>query len=152
MPFGAEPLVLTEDERQELEQMTQSRTLPAGDVMRSRMVLVLADGVSYQKIQTLLDTTARTIARWKRRFLQHRVVGLMEELHPGQQPFVRTAKLQASTRSDQRGTKGWFYALVVPEASEQVSCQQRHHSTDSRASRDTSASAGTLHGQRRSKL
>ena len=48
MPFGAEPLVLTEDERQELEQMTQSRTLPAGDVMRSRMVLLLADGVSYQ--------------------------------------------------------------------------------------------------------
>ena len=95
MPFGAEPVVLTEDERQELEQMTQSRTLPAGDVMRSRMVLLLADGVSYQNIQTLLDTTAPTIARWKRRFLQHRVVGLMEELHPGQQPFVRTPKLQA---------------------------------------------------------
>jgi transposase len=95
MPFGAEPLVLTEEERQELEQMTQSRTLPAGDVMRSRMVLLLADGVSYQKIQTLLDTTAPTIARWKRRFLQHRIAGLMEELHPGQQPFVRTPKLQA---------------------------------------------------------
>ncbi len=44
MPFGAEPLVLTEEERQELQQMTQSRTLPAGDVMRSRMVLPLAEG------------------------------------------------------------------------------------------------------------
>src|SRR5712672_1901825 len=95
MPFGAEPLVLTEEERQELQQMTQSRTLPAGDVMRSRMVLLLADGVAYQKIQDLLDTTAPTIACWKRRFLQHRIAGLMEELHPGQQPSVRTAKLQA---------------------------------------------------------
>src|ERR1700681_852012 len=95
MPFGAEPLVLTEEERQELQQMTQSRTLPAGDVMRSRMVLLLADGVAYQKIQNLLDTTAPTIARWKRRFLQHRIAGLMEELHPGQQPSVRTPKLQA---------------------------------------------------------
>ena len=95
MPFGAEPLVLTEQEREELQQMTQSRTLPAGDVMRSRMILLLADGVAYQKIQDLLDTTAPTIARWKRRFLQHRIAGLMEELHPGQQPSVRTPKLQA---------------------------------------------------------
>ena len=53
--------------------------------MRSRMVLLLADGVAYQKIQDLLDTTAPTIARWKRRFLQHRIAGLMEELHLGQQ-------------------------------------------------------------------
>ena len=55
MPFGAEPLVLTEEERQELQQMTQSRTLPAGDVMRSRMVLLLADGVAYQKIQRVAE-------------------------------------------------------------------------------------------------
>src|SRR3984893_16216686 len=75
--------------------MTQSRTLPAGDVLRSRMVLLLADGVAYQKIQDLLDTTAPTIARWKRRFLQHRVAGLMEELHPGQPPSVRTPELKA---------------------------------------------------------
>src|SRR6202162_103522 len=95
MPFGAEPLVLTTEERHELQQMTQSRTLPAGDVMRSRMVLLLADGVSYQKIQDFLNTTAPTIARWKRRFLQHRIAGLMEELHPGQPPSVRTPKLQA---------------------------------------------------------
>src|SRR5258705_7197854 len=95
MPFGAEPLVVTEEERRELQQMTQSRTLPAGDVMRSRMILLLADGVAYQKIQDRLDTTAPTIARWKRRFLQHRVAGLMEELHPGQPPSVRTPKLQA---------------------------------------------------------
>jgi putative transposase len=95
MPFDAEPLILTEAERRELQQMTQSRMLPAGDVMRSRMILLLADGVSYQKIQDLLDTTAPTIARWKSRFLQHRIGGLTEELHPGQQPSVRTPKLQA---------------------------------------------------------
>src|SRR5437868_11866382 len=95
MPFGAEPLILTEDERRELQQMTQSRTLPAGDVMRSRMVLLLAEGVSYQKIQDLLDTTAPTIARWKERFVKHRLAGLMEERHPGQKPSVRPPKWQA---------------------------------------------------------
>src|ERR1700677_3214223 len=96
MPFGAEPLVVTDQEREELQQMTQARTLPAGDVMRSRMILLLADGVAYQKIQDMRDTTAPTISRWKRRFLQHRAAGLMEGLHPGQQPSVRTPKLQAN--------------------------------------------------------
>src|SRR5271170_814702 len=106
MPFGTEPLILTEEERQELQQMTQSRTLPAGDVMRSRMVLLLADGVAYQKIQELLNTTAPTIARWKRRFLQHRIAGLMDELHPGQPPSVRTPKLQAKVLAAiKEGTK-----------------------------------------------
>lgn len=59
------------------------------------MVLLLADGASYQKIQDLLDTTAPTIARWKNRFQQHRIAGLIEERHPGQQRSVRTPKLQA---------------------------------------------------------
>lgn len=95
MPFSAERLILTEEERRELKQMTQSRTLPAGDVMRARMLLLLADGAPYQKIQDSLGTTAPTIARWKERFLQHRVAGLIEERHPGQKPSVRTPKLQA---------------------------------------------------------
>src|ERR1700685_962109 len=95
MPFGSELLVVTEQEQEELQQMTQSQMLPAGDVMRARMILLLDDGVAYQKIQDLLDTTAPTIARWKRRFLDHRIAGLMEEVHPGQQPSVRTPKLQA---------------------------------------------------------
>ena len=75
--------------------MTQSRMLPSGDVLRARMILLLADGVSYQKVQELLDTTAPTISRWKKRFLQERMAGLMEERHPGQEPWVRTPKLQA---------------------------------------------------------
>jgi transposase len=95
MPFAAKPLTLIEDERRELQQMTQSRRLPAGDVLRARMILLLADGVSYQKIQELLDTTAPTISRWKKRFLQERMAGLTEERHPGQKPSVRTPRLQA---------------------------------------------------------
>ena len=95
MPFAADPIALSEEEKTELEQMTQSRTLPAGDVMRARLVLLLSNGTSYQEIQKLLDTTAPTISRWKDRFVRHRIAGLMEERHPGQKPSVRTPRLQA---------------------------------------------------------
>jgi hypothetical protein len=51
MPFGAQALVVTEQEREELQQMTQARTLPAGDVMRSRMILLLADASLIRKFR-----------------------------------------------------------------------------------------------------
>src|SRR5580704_17696003 len=149
MPFGAEPLVLTEEERKELQQMTQSRTLPAGDVMRSRMVLLLADGVAYQKIQDLLDTTAPTIARWKRRFLQHRIAGLMEELHPGQQPSVRTPKLQAKVLSaTKEGPKDGSTHWSCRKLAAKFKVSKGHRATHSGASRGAPASVRTLHGQR----
>src|SRR4051794_3783177 len=88
-------MVVSEEERQELQQMAQSRSLPAGDVMRARMMLLLSEGVPYRKIQEILDTTAPTISRWKERFRAHSMAGLMEERHPGQKPSVRTPKLQA---------------------------------------------------------
>jgi transposase len=84
MPLAAEAITLTTEERVELEQMRQSRTLSAGDVFRARLILVLAEGVSYRTIQERLDTKAPTISRWKERFLQQRMDGLIEIRHPGQ--------------------------------------------------------------------
>src|SRR4051812_14546048 len=75
--------------------MSLSRSLPAGDVMRARMILMLADGRSYAEIQQRLQTTAPTISRWKKRFMEDGINGLIEVRHPGQKPTVITAKLQA---------------------------------------------------------
>ena len=148
MPFGADPIVLTEDERRELRQITQSRTLPAGYVMRARMILLLSEGVSYRRIQSLLHTTAPTISRWKNRFVRRRVAGLAEERHPGQKPTVRTAKLPGSyLDGDQRWTQGRLHSLVVSQTGHSLRRRQRHDSTDSRSSRCPSASVGTLYGQ-----
>ncbi len=112
MPFQSEAIALTWDERSELEQITQSRTLPAGDVQRARMILMLSDGESYRSIQEKLQTTAPTISRWKRRFAEQRVAGLIEVRHPGQQPSVITPALQAKVlemtrRKPKDGSTHW---------------------------------------------
>jgi hypothetical protein len=62
MPFRAKPLKLDEEEQAELRQMTLSRSLPAGDVFRARLILMLAQGRSYSEIQERLETTAPTIS------------------------------------------------------------------------------------------
>src|SRR5947209_18059068 len=112
MPFAAEAITLTTEERLELEQITQSRTLPAGDVFRARLILLLAEGLPYRAIQERLDTTAPTISRWKERFLKQRVAGLVEIRHPGQKPSVITPALQAKVleitrRKPKDGSTHW---------------------------------------------
>ena len=82
MPFLAEPLTLTDEARDKLRQMSLSRSLPAGEVFRARLILMLAEGRSYGEIQQRLDTTAPTISRWKQRFAENGIAGLMKERHP----------------------------------------------------------------------
>jgi hypothetical protein len=59
MPFIAGPISLTSEERAELEEITKSRTLPAGDVFRARLIMILADGFPYRTIKERLDTKRR---------------------------------------------------------------------------------------------
>ena len=87
-------LAITDEQRSELTTCSQSRTLPAGDVFRARLILALAAGDSYSKIMRTLQTTAPTISRWKRRFEQDGLLGL-DPLHQGSQPRVVTAAMQA---------------------------------------------------------
>jgi transposase len=95
MPFRAKPLLISEEEHDELRQMTLSRSLPAGDVFRARLILMLAQGRSYREIQERLETTAPTISLWKARFEKERIAGLTLIRHPGKKPTVITPKLQA---------------------------------------------------------
>ena len=41
-------LAITEEQRKALSKWAQSRTLPAGDVFRARLILALADGQTLQ--------------------------------------------------------------------------------------------------------
>src|SRR5437762_7270676 len=87
-------LTLTAEEEQEMERWAQSRTLPAGDVFRARLILALGEGKSYRDIANSMRTSAATIARWKIRFEQDRLAGL-EGRHKGSRPGMATAAVQA---------------------------------------------------------
>jgi transposase len=85
---------LNQTQRGELTKIAQSRSLPAGYVFRAKLILLLAEGLSFNQIKQRLQTTAPTISRWKQRFLAHGVDGL-DTHHPGQRPTVLTAALRA---------------------------------------------------------
>jgi transposase len=85
---------VTEDQREELRMWAHSRTLPAGDVFRAKLILSLADGMTYEQIVKALGTTKPTIARWKARFEEAGMDGLKPR-HRGSQPRAATATVQA---------------------------------------------------------
>src|ERR1700681_2061879 len=94
-------IVLTPQQHSDLSSVAQSRSLPAGYVFRAKLILMLAEGASFNIIKRQLQTTAPTIIRWKRRFLDHGLDG-MDTSHPGQKPSVLTPALRARILSATR--------------------------------------------------
>ena len=111
MPFQSEPVVLEERVRSQLETIGRSQSLPAGFVIRAKIVLLSAAGFSYAVIADKLDVTTRTVGKWKRRFLEAGLDGLETE-RPGQAPPKLTPKLRArilnaTRRKPRDGSTHW---------------------------------------------
>src|SRR5262244_3808518 len=96
---------LTADQRLELSGIDQSRSLPAGYVFRAKLILMLAEGASFNRVKRQLQTTAPTIIRWKQRFLESGLDGL-DTFHPGQKASVVTPALRARILSATRKKPG----------------------------------------------
>src|ERR1700719_1834218 len=102
---------LTPSERTELRDRMRSRTLPAEDVRRARLILLLAQGKSYLAIRQVLGCNPNYISRWKGRFEAERLAGLYSH-HPGRAVEKRTPALEArilewTRRSAPDGSTHW---------------------------------------------
>ena len=121
MPFQATPVVLSNEQRAELEEIAGSQSLPAGFVRRAKMILLLAEGFSYGAIVDKLDASTSNIGKWKRRFLASGVDGLETE-RPGQQPPKLTPKLRArildaTRRKPRDGSTHWSTRKLAKQLS-----------------------------------
>ena len=102
---------LTPSERRELSDRMRSRTLPAEDVRRARLMLLLAQGESYLAIRQVLGCNPNYISRWKGRFEVERLAGLYSH-HPGRAVEKRTPALEAkilewTRRASPDGSTHW---------------------------------------------
>jgi transposase len=85
---------LTPSERTELKDRMRSRTLPAEDVRRARLIVLLAQGKSYLAIRQVLGCNPNYISRWKGRFEAERLAGLYSN-YRGRAVAKRTPALEA---------------------------------------------------------
>ena len=79
-PFVIE---LTRTEREALETRARRCTSPYRDVIRAKIVLLAARGLSNDVIGARLDTPRQIVSKWRKRFCLARLPGLDEEPRGG---------------------------------------------------------------------
>ncbi len=87
-------IILTDTEFDFLTQTARSRTVRAEDARRARLILLLAEGDSWDEVCDKLDCARGFIARWRKRFLDERLAGMYSR-HRGQTPKRLTPQLEA---------------------------------------------------------
>jgi transposase len=89
-------VMLTEEQRKQLEANVRGRSLPARLVERSRIVLLADDGACDSDIAAALNITPHKAALWRSRFLELGLAGLEKDAaRPGRPALISTAKIQA---------------------------------------------------------
>lgn len=94
MAFMTNAITLTTSERMELTQRANARTGRAEDGRRARLVLLLAEGRTWDDICDRLPCSRGFIDSWSKRFIAERVAGLYSR-HRGQSASVLTPPLEA---------------------------------------------------------
>jgi transposase len=72
-------ITLTDEERATLAQWSRSRSMPARQVSRAKMILLAADGWENRDIAEELGVHRVTVADWRKRFAADRLVGIEQE-------------------------------------------------------------------------
>jgi hypothetical protein len=83
-PFA---IVLSEEERQRLGSIARQYTSPYCDVIRAKIVLLAAEGLSNDVISSRLDTPRQIVSKWRKRFSLARLPGLEDEPRGGRKGF-----------------------------------------------------------------
>jgi transposase len=74
---------LTSAEKAQLETAARQYTSPYRDVIRAKIILFAAEGLSNDVIAARLDTPRQIVSKWRKRFFKDRLLGLEEQARSG---------------------------------------------------------------------
>jgi putative transposase len=122
MPMGRPKaeLVLQPAEQAQLQSMVRARSIPAALRARAQIVLASAGGEANSSIAARLGYTNATVGKWRRRFIEHRITGLYDELRPGKPRTIddeRVAELIQTTLHSKpvNGATHWSVRTLAAE-------------------------------------
>jgi transposase len=93
-PVAAE-VVLSDDERAQLEAWARRPSSAQALAMRSRIVLSAAEGLGNTQVAERLGLARGTVSRWRSRFVLDRLDGLLDEPRPGRPRTVSDEEVEA---------------------------------------------------------
>jgi len=78
-----EPIILSKEEYEHLNSISNSRSLPRGLVNRAGIVLMAAQGIPNRTIAQKVGLSPQMVCKWRQRYLHQGLQGLHDELRPG---------------------------------------------------------------------
>jgi transposase len=114
----AQPIVLNEETRRKLERQSRGRSTQARAVLRSRIVLLAAEGLQNKQIAAALNVAPRMAALWRGRFIEQGMEGrlLKDAPRPGRTPSISRASLiEKTTQSTPATATQWSTRTMARE-------------------------------------
>lgn len=104
-------LVVSDDERAVLERYVRRGTTSLRLATRARIVLECATGANNKRVARRLRTTAHTVGKWRSRFIEARLDGLLDEPRPGAPRAISDDQVEAvvvkTLESTPKGATHW---------------------------------------------
>ncbi|MGE4370513.1 MAG: IS630 family transposase [Burkholderiaceae bacterium] len=88
-------LVLSDAERERLTALTLRRKSAQAMALRARIVLGCADGMENKAVAMRQRVTPQTVSKWRARFVEHRLEGLLDAPRPGAPRSIDDARVDA---------------------------------------------------------
>jgi len=120
MPRSGRPkaeLILTDDERDQLERWSRRRKSSQALALRSRIVLTCAEGADNKAVAARLGCSTATVGKWRGRFVEQRLDGLGDEPRPGRPPAISVDQVEdvvvATLESTPKNATHWSRAKMA---------------------------------------
>ena len=98
-------VVLSSEERAELERLARGRKVPARVGERARIVLLAAEGRQDQEIAKLCGVVRQTAGLWRRRFVEKRIAGILKDAsRPGRKRRISEEVIREIVRKTTQET------------------------------------------------
>jgi len=87
-------LELTSDEKEQLERWVRRRKSAQGLALRSQIVLSCATGLTNKEVAAQLGISMPTVGKWRSRFIDSRLDGLVDEPRSGRKPTITAEQVE----------------------------------------------------------
>jgi transposase len=124
----APEIVLSDEEREVLDDLIRSKLTSVRLALRARIVLLAAQGLQNKEIALALDVGRIQVSRWRERYLESGLAGIEHDLPRGAPPStVDVARLvELTTQSKPEAATHWSTRTLAAELGVSAASVSRH--------------------------